>query len=52
VTDDLSPIRTELSLFLHKIERPVDEEVLRALVFVGNPPTFDRMVDELRRISK
>ena len=52
VTDDLSSIRDELSVFLDQIKRPVDEEILRGLVYMGIPPTFERMVGELRRLTK
>ena len=49
VTDELSLIRGRLSVFLNQIKRPVDEQILRGLVYIGSPPTFERMVAELRR---
>ena len=52
VTDDLSSIRDKLSVFLDQINRPVDEQILRSLVYIGNPPTFERMIGELRRLTK
>ena len=52
VTDDLSSIRDKLSVFLDQINRPVDEQILRSLVYIGNPPTFERMISELRRLTK
>ncbi|MFG1445746.1 MAG: nucleotidyl transferase AbiEii/AbiGii toxin family protein [Thermoplasmatales archaeon] len=52
VTDDLSSIKDRLSVFLDQIEKPVDEQILRSLVYIGNPPTFERMIAELRRLTK
>ncbi len=52
VSEDLPPIRKDLSVFLQRIEKPVDEDVLKSLVFVGNPPSFERILTELRRITK
>ncbi|MDA8055723.1 MAG: hypothetical protein M0Z77_08790 [Thermoplasmatales archaeon] len=49
MTDELSLIRGRLSVFLNQIKRPVDEQILRGLVYIGSPPTFERMVAELRR---
>ena len=52
VTDEMSSIKERLSVFLDQIERPVDEQILRSLVYIGNPPTFERMISELRRLTK
>ena len=52
ITDDLSSIKDRLSVFLDQIEKPVDEQILRSLVYIGNPPTFERMIGELRRLTK
>ena len=52
ITDDLSSIKDRLSVFLDQIEKPVDEQTLRSLVYIGNPPTFERMISELRRFTK
>jgi predicted nucleotidyltransferase component of viral defense system len=51
VTEDLSPIKNRLSSFLDNIQRPVDEQILRSLVYIGIPPSFERMIGELRRIT-
>ena len=52
ITDDLSSIKDRLSVFLDQIEKPVDEQILRSLVYIGNPPTFERIIGELRRLTK
>ena len=41
--------RTHLKQFLHTIKPPVDESILKTIVYTGLAPTFDRMVDEIRR---
>ena len=41
--------RMHLKQFLHTIQRPVDEPILRSIVYIGLAPTFDRMFDGIRR---
>ena len=41
--------RMRLKQFLYTIQRPVDEPILKSIVYIGLAPTFDRMVDEIRR---
>ena len=52
VTNEMSSIKERLSVFLDQIERPFDEQILRSLVYIGNTPTFERMIGELRRVTK
>ena len=35
--------------FHDEVQRPVDEPILKSIVYMGLAPTFDRMVDEIRR---
>jgi len=51
ITEGLSSVKKDLSAFLDNIEKPVDEEILRALIYIGNPPSFERMISELRRVT-
>ena len=41
--------RMRLKQFLYTIQRPVDEPILRSIVYIGLAPTFDRMFDGIRR---
>lgn len=41
--------RMHLKQFLQTIQRPVVEPILKSIVYIGLAPTFDRMVDEIRR---
>ena len=43
------PASTNLKQFLQTVQRPVDEPILKSIVYMGLAPTFDRMVDEIRR---
>lgn len=45
----LESIRTKLKQFLPNIQPPVDESVLKSIVYMGLAPTFDRMVNEIGR---
>ena len=38
-------ISENLLNFLNNIQKPVDEDVLKSLVYVGLPPSYNRMVD-------
>jgi len=46
----LDSTRTKLRHFLVNIQHPVDEPILKSIVFIGLAPTFDRMVSEIWRI--
>lgn len=45
----MASTRTNLKQFLQTVQRPVDEPILKSIVYMGLAPTFDRMVDEIRR---
>ena len=47
--DILESTRTELRQFLQDIQHPVDEPILKSIVYMGLPPTFDRMINEIGR---
>lgn len=47
---DISSILPELQNFIREVEKPVDEAVLKTIVYVGLPPSFERMVHEIRRM--
>ena len=42
--------RTKLGKFLQNIQHPLDEPILKSIVYVGLTPTFDRMVNEIGRM--
>lgn len=42
--------KEELKKFLDKIERPIDEENLKAIVLVGVAPTFEHIILRLKRL--
>jgi len=46
---DLSKVRTELLKFVQKLPSPVDEKNLRTLVYAGPAPSFNEMVDAIKR---
>ena len=46
---DASKLKAEVCDFLHDIIRPVDEGNLNSIVYVGVAPSFDNMVDSIRR---
>ena len=45
----LESTRTRLRFFLQNIQHPVDESILKSIVYIGLAPTFDRMVNEIWR---
>ena len=45
----LESTRTNLRQFLQNIQHPVDEPILKSIVYMGLAPTFDRMVNEIGR---
>jgi predicted nucleotidyltransferase component of viral defense system len=49
VENDLGDVRSILLNFMERLEKPVDESVLKSIVYAGIPPTFDRMVEQIRR---
>lgn len=49
---DLSEIRGNLQDFLNNLKKPIDETVLKSLIYVGLAPSFERMVSEIRRMTK
>lgn len=38
-----------LRVFLHDIQTPVDESILKSLVYIGLAPSFERMINEIGR---
>lgn len=49
---DLNVVRNTLRVFLDNIVKPVDEPVLKSLIYAGLTPTFNRMVDEIRKVIR
>ncbi len=42
-------IKNELSNFLNTLEKPVDENVLKTIVYLGLPPSYHKIVDYTRQ---
>jgi predicted nucleotidyltransferase component of viral defense system len=42
-------IRESLINFLNNIQKPIDEDVLKTLVYQGLPPSYSRMLDYIRQ---
>ncbi len=45
----LDPTLKSLAEFIADLEPPVDEQVLKTLVYAGIPPKFENMVAEIKR---
>ncbi len=45
----LESTRTTLRQFLQNIQYPLDEPILKSIVYMGLAPTFDRMINEIGR---
>ncbi len=50
--EDKTPIREEVALLLTGTDSPVDEGVLKTIIYTGVTPSFDRMKLELTRWVK
>ncbi len=49
---DLSAVRGQLDKLLMNIPASEDESVLRSIVYAGLAPSFNRMVEEIRRLLR
>jgi predicted nucleotidyltransferase component of viral defense system len=45
----LDSTKTRLRFFLQNIQHPVDESILKSIVYIGLAPTFDHMINEIGR---
>ncbi|MCI0503075.1 nucleotidyl transferase AbiEii/AbiGii toxin family protein [Candidatus Micrarchaeota archaeon] len=48
IADGSPGLQEEMRKFLHKLEPPLDEENLKAIVYSGAIPSFRQMVEQLR----
>ena len=52
IIGDLGALKRDFLTFLKEIGKPVDEQVLKTIVYSGIPPTFEGMVIELKRVVR
>ncbi|HIH60916.1 MAG TPA: nucleotidyl transferase AbiEii/AbiGii toxin family protein [Ferroplasma sp.] len=46
---DRELIKSDLSNFLNHLEKPVDEDVLKTIVYLGLPPSYNKIVEYIRQ---
>jgi len=45
-------VKSELLKFINTLEKPVDENVLKTIVYSGLPPSYNKMVDYINQFIK
>ncbi len=50
LNQDVSAVKKDLQEFVLHINKPVDEGVLKSIVYSGLPPSYDRMVEQIWRV--